>query len=137
MVASSFNQSNCSAFSGETWYIWSKNIRQIAIRRGNLIKPLEGPQKSISSPSIRVCENWLLPTVKSTYEPGVDQAKDSYLAVVVAQLVERSPPTPEIRGSNPVIGKLLSNISLLSIVLKDENKKEAGNGPNFIRIEEQ
>ena len=28
-------------------------------------------------------------------------------AVVVAQLVERLLPTPEVRGSNPVIGKLL------------------------------
>ena len=34
------------------------------------------------------------------------------------QLVERSPMTPEIRGSIPVIGKLLSNICLLSTVLK-------------------
>ena len=43
-------------------------------------------------------------------------------AVVVAQLVERSLPTPEVRGLNPVIGKLL--------YWKDENKeKEAGNGP--------
>ena len=39
-------------------------------------------------------------------------------AVVVAQLVERLPPTPEICDSNPVIGKLLSNICLLSTVLK-------------------
>ena len=45
-------------------------------------------------------------------------------AVVVAQLVERSPPTPEIRGSNPVIGKLLSNICLLSTVLKRQNKEK-------------
>ena len=29
------------------------------------------------------------------------------IAVVVAQLVERSLPTPEVLGSNPVIGKLL------------------------------
>ena len=29
-------------------------------------------------------------------------------AVVVAQLVERSVPTPEILGSNPDIGKILS-----------------------------
>ena len=36
----------------------------------------------------------------------------------MGQLVERSPPTPEIRGSNPVIGKLLSNICVLSTVLK-------------------
>ena len=27
--------------------------------------------------------------------------------VVVAQLVKQSPPTPEIRGSNPVIGKFI------------------------------
>ena len=27
--------------------------------------------------------------------------------VVVAQLVERSLPIPEVRGSNPVIGKIL------------------------------
>ena len=29
-------------------------------------------------------------------------------AVVVAQLVERSHLTPEVRGSNPVMGKLLN-----------------------------
>ena len=52
----------------------------------------------------------------------------------MAQLVERSLPIPEVRGSNPVIGKnlfLYLNICLLSTVYwKDENKeKEAGNGP--------
>ena len=31
--------------------------------------------------------------------------KYAYGAVVVAQLVERSIPKPEVRGSNPVIGK--------------------------------
>ena len=52
------------------------------------------------------------------------------LAVVVAQLVERSLPTPEIRGSNPNIGKVLSTNCKLN--RKDENKeKEAGNGPSF------
>ena len=53
----------------------------------------------------------------------------------VAQLVERLLPIPEVRGSNPVIGKNLFklNISLLSTLYwKDENKeKEAGNGPLF------
>ena len=53
----------------------------------------------------------------------------------VAQLVERSLSIPEVRGSNPVIGKnlLISNICVLSTVYwKDENKeKEAGNGPFF------
>ena len=48
------------------------------------------------------------------------------LAVVVAQLVERSLPTPEIRGSNPNFGKLYLPI----VNRKDKNKeKEAGNGP--------
>ena len=47
-------------------------------------------------------------------------------AVVVAQLVERLLPIPEIRGSNPVNGKFY----LLSAILKSKNKeKEAGNGP--------
>ena len=33
--------------------------------------------------------------------------KVGYGAVVVAELVERSLPLPEVRGSNPVIGKNL------------------------------
>ena len=44
-------------------------------------------------------------------------------AVVVAQLVERS--TPEIRGSNPNIGKILSTICTLK-KRKDENKEKRG-----------
>ena len=57
-------------------------------------------------------------------------------AVVVAQLVKRSLPIPEVRGSNPVIGKIYLfplNICLLSTVYwKDENKeKEAGDGLFF------
>ena len=53
-------------------------------------------------------------------------------AVVVAQLVERLLLTPEVRDSNPVIGKLLywTFICLLSIVLRRRKmRKEAGNGP--------
>ena len=49
--------------------------------------------------------------------------------VVVAQLVELSLPIPEIRCSNPVIGKNLYiyNICLLSTVYwKDENKEKGG-----------
>ena len=34
--------------------------------------------------------------------------KTAFRAVVVAQLIEQSLPTPEIRGSNPDIGKILS-----------------------------
>ena len=50
-----------------------------------------------------------------------DQVSPSSLvpwAVVVAQLVERSLPIPEVRSSNPVIGKNLLNIYFLSTVLK-------------------
>ena len=44
--------------------------------------------------------------------------KNSKLAVVVAQLVERSLPIPDVHSSNPVIGKKLFkfNICLLSTV---------------------
>ena len=48
-------------------------------------------------------------------------------AVVVAQLAERSLPTPEIRRSNPVVGvvcQLYFNIEKTKI-----NEKEAGNSP--------
>ena len=42
----------------------------------------------------------------------------SFWEVVVARLVERLLPIPDIRGSNPVIGKILliSNICMLSTV---------------------
>ena len=54
-------------------------------------------------------------------------------AGVVTQLVERLLPTPEVRGSNPVIGKLLyETFVYCQLYWKDENKeKEAGNGPFF------
>ena len=53
----------------------------------------------------------------------------------MAQLVERSLPIPEVRGSNPVIGKnllILNNYCILSTVyLKDEKikKKRPGRAP--------
>ena len=51
----------------------------------------------------------------------------------MAQLVKRSLPIPEVRSSNPVIGKIYIKhlfTCLLSTVMKSENKsKEAGNGP--------
>ena len=51
--------------------------------------------------------------------------------MVVAQLAEQSLPTPDIRGSNPDIGK--KSLSIITCQLqsrKDENKEnEALNGP--------
>ena len=45
------------------------------------------------------------------------------------QCVERSLRTPEVRGSNPVIGKYKLNV-YCQLYWKDEIKeKEAGNGP--------
>ena len=49
-----------------------------------------------------------------------------FWAVVVAQLEEQMRhPTPEVWGSNPIIGKF----NLLSTVLKRRKLKEAVNGP--------
>ena len=52
----------------------------------------------------------------------------------MAQLVERSPPTPEARLSNPVIGqKITLNVYCqLPSILTKIKKKEAGNGPFFL-----
>ena len=44
-----------------------------------------------------------------------------------SQLVERSLRTPEVRGSNPVIGKILFIIN--GIEKTKEKKKEVDNGP--------
>ena len=51
--------------------------------------------------------------------------------MIVVQLVERFFPTPEVRGLNPVIGKLLyGTFFYCQLYRKGENKeKEAGNGP--------
>ena len=52
---------------------------------------------------------------------GVFLLNSANMAIVVAQLVERSPlSTPENRSSNPVIGQFY----LLSNVLKDKNRRE-------------
>ena len=50
----------------------------------------------------------------------------------MAQLVEQSLSIPEVRSSNPVIGKIYFEQILLTVYWKDENKeKEAGNGTIF------
>ena len=52
--------------------------------------------------------------------------------VVVAQLVVRSLPTPEVHSSNPVIGKIYIEHCLLSTKLIYEIKKKvAGNIPFY------
>ena len=53
-----------------------------------------------------------------------------YGPVLVAELVEQSLPFPEVRGSNPVIGKNLYGTFTVNCIWKNENKvKQAGNGP--------
>ena len=53
------------------------------------------------------------------------QEKIIVWAVVVAQLVERLPPTLEIRGSNPVIGKtFIKHLFTVNCVEKTKIKKK-------------
>ena len=55
-------------------------------------------------------------------------------AVVVAQLAERSTPSPEFRRSNPVIKKIHTKHGFTINCRKDVSKeKEAGNGPSILR----
>ena len=66
---------------------------------------------------------------------GIDSNNVLPRAVVVAQLVERLLPIPEVQGSNPVIGKIYIEhlfTCLLSSVLN--RRKEAGNGPLFKQL---
>ena len=52
------------------------------------------------------------------------------MAVVVAQLVERSFPTPEIHATNPDISEILSTNCPTEKIRKIK-EKEAGSGPSF------
>ena len=60
-------------------------------------------------------------------------------AVLVAQLEERSLPTPEIRSSNPVIGKLLNGTfvfcQLVSCIERTKIKKKRPGWPIFFKKE--
>ena len=57
------------------------------------------------------------------------------MAVVVAQLSERSLLIPEVCDSNLVVGEFLRDIYLLSTVLQVKNKeREAEIGPNLKTI---
>ena len=54
--------------------------------------------------------------------------------MVVAQLVERSPPIPKVRGSNPDIGKIyIEHLFTVSIEKTKIKEKEAGNCPFFLK----
>ena len=55
--------------------------------------------------------------------------------MVVAQLVEWSHPTQEIRCSNPNIGKILSTNSKIKNRNDEYKEKEAGNGPSLKKKE--
>ena len=50
--------------------------------------------------------------------------------MVVAQLVERSLPTAEVRRSNPVIEKKLDLTFTVNSIEKTKKEKEARIGPN-------
>ena len=70
-----------------------------------------------------ICHNWLWSMIWGTAWGCINK----FWVVVVAQLIERSLPTPEVCCSNPVIGEIFIE---LSNVLKRQNKeKEGGNGP--------
>ena len=55
------------------------------------------------------------------------------VAVVVAQLVERLLPIPEVRAWNPMISKIyIEHLFIVNCIVKTKiKKKEAGNGPFF------
>ena len=55
-------------------------------------------------------------------------------AVVVAQLVEWLLPTPDVSGSNPVIGKNLFGIFTVNCIEKTKIKKKRPGLPHFLKV---
>ena len=56
----------------------------------------------------------------------------------MAQLVERSFPTPEIRSSNPIIGKILSSkVSTICIIEKTKIKKKRTGMAHYEKVIDQ
>ena len=65
----------------------------------------------------------LVSSLTRFHSTGSLQTNNNMSSGCVAQLVEQSLPIPEVCGLNPVIGKKILNICLLSTVYwKDENK---------------
>ena len=48
----------------------------------------------------------------------------TFRALVVDQLVEQSLPTPEIHGSNPIIGKILASILSTNCIIEETQIKK-------------
>ena len=78
---------------------------------------------------------FLLPLSFSFYrtlQPIQPEIKDVKLrAVVVAQLLERSLPTQEIRGSNSTLGKILSTNCVIEKTKKEKKEKRGWECPTF------
>ena len=74
---------------------------------------------------MKYCD-WLLQTFEITYEMKIA----TQWAVMVAQLVERSLPTPEIRSSNLTIGKVLSTYYIQ--IEKTKVKKKRPGMPHLL-----
>ena len=74
---------------------------------------------------------WVVPIVSLLLQ-FLTISLDSDQAVVLAQLVERSPPTPEIRDSNPIIRKIVSTkLSTNFIIEKTKIKNNGREWPIF------
>ena len=68
----------------------------------------------------------------ASFWAGAEQTNERIGSGCVAQLVERPLPIPEVRSSNPVIGKNLHIEHLFNVNCIEKTKikeKEAGNGP--------
>ena len=59
------------------------------------------------------------------------------MAVVVAQLAECALAIPEVRGSNPAIGKIYNELIFLLTVEKTKTKKKGLRMAHFLKKEER
>ena len=64
----------------------------------------------------------VIKTAKDLFHFGSKSSKDHDGGSGCGSVVERSPPTPEIRSLNPVIGKLISNICVERTKIKKKRE---------------
>ena len=98
---------------GKKFFSWPKRSPDKKLQDAHkMLNRVTWPQPTIFLP------NWPLVDVKKT-----PKERKNGRAVVLAQLVERSLSTPEVQGSNTVVGKrLYRTFVYCELYWKDENK---------------
>ena len=113
VICSGKSRSNFRLFDASSWILWPYTyLTKVEIHLKAFLRSDKFDQIMLKTifKKIVLCRHCIFQHPRT---------KNSDRAVVVTQLVEQSLPTPEVRGSNPVIGKLFYRTFIW-----DENKEK-------------